>query len=97
MGRPEISSCSLAYATRLPVNVTAPISRLSWMVMDVSIGKATPNSSDFRNSAPPTSSDAPPPRPLSSATIWGIAVIFTARASQRPSPEPTTSPATITP
>ena len=53
-------------------------------------------SSDLRNSAPPTSSEAPPPNPFRSATICGIAVIFTARAIQRPSADPTTSPAAIT-
>ncbi len=56
-------------------------------------GTLLPTSSDRRNSAPPTRSDAPPPKPFNSATICGIAVIFTVRAIQMPSAVPTTMPA----
>ncbi len=66
------------------------------MLTDVSSRSCSPTSSLRRNSAPPTVSDAPPPNPLRSATICGIAVIFTVRAMYNPIAEPTTSPATIT-
>ncbi len=96
-GRPESSSCSLLKAIRLPDRVTAPMRTLSWMVTDVSMASWRPCSSESRNSPMPTSSDAPPPSPLSSATIWGIAVILTERAIQRPRALPTRSPAASTP
>ena len=38
----------------------------------------------FKNSRPATSAAAPPPRPLNSATICGIAVIFTEYAPAAP-------------
>ena len=48
--------------------------------------------------APPTATrvEAPPPKPLSSATIWGIAVISMRSARKAPMAEPTTMPARIT-
>ena len=42
-----------------------------------------------------TSAEAPPPKPLNSATISGIAVISTFCAATRPISEPTTMPATM--
>ena len=78
IGLPDINSCSFANATRLPVSVTAPMIRLSCMTTPVGVGMSVPASNARRNSAAPTIIDAPPPKPLSSATICGIAVIFTA-------------------
>jgi hypothetical protein len=93
---PVMTSSSLAQAIRLPERVMAPIRRVSWVVSETSNGGSVPVARARRNSAAPTSSEAPPPSPFSSATIWGIDVIFTARASQRPRADPTTSPAAIT-
>ena len=48
------------------------------------------------SAAPATNTDAPPPKPFSSATICGIAVISILRASVAPIPPPMTTPARIT-
>jgi hypothetical protein len=95
-GRPVISSCSLANATTLPVSVTAPMSVPSWMATPVGTASRSRRAAARSSSAPLTSSDAAPPSPLSSATICGMAVIFTARAIHSPSAVPTTMPAAIT-
>ena len=42
-----------------------------------------------------TRTDAPPPKPFSSATICGIAVILTARAEITPITPPTSTPTRI--
>ena len=47
------------------------------------------------NSTSETSAAAPPPTPLNSATICGIAVIFTFRAPTTPITEPIAIPAAI--
>ena len=47
------------------------------------------------NSAQETRAAAPPPTPLNSATICGIAVIFTRRAATAPKPPPMAMPSTI--
>ena len=47
------------------------------------------------SSASETSAAAPPPTPLKSATICGIAVIFTRRAATAPKPPPITIPSAI--
>ena len=49
------------------------------------------------NSAQAISATAPPPTPLNSATICGIAVIFTWRAAGTPTIVPTTRPKAIRP
>ncbi len=49
----------------------------------------------FRNSPAETSAAAPPPAPLKSATICGIAVILTMRAETRPIGTPMTAPMMI--
>ena len=43
------------------------------------------------------SATAPPPTPLNSATICGIAVIFTLRAAGTPTAVPSATPSTIRP
>ncbi len=50
-----------------------------------------------RNSTRLMSATAPPPTPLNSATICGIAVIFTLRAAGTPTTVPSTRPAAIRP
>ena len=47
------------------------------------------------NSAAAISAAAPPPTPLNSATICGIAVIFTLRAETTPMTAPTAIPTMI--
>jgi hypothetical protein len=69
----------------------------SCVVTAVSIGTVSFISSARRNSAPLTRREAAPPKPLSSATICGIAVIFTVRAIQSPIAVPTTIPAAMVP
>jgi len=78
------------------VSVTAPMSTASCTVTPASTAIVWPNRWLRSSSAPPTSSDAAPPNPLSRATICGIDVIFTERAIHSPSAPPTTSPAAIT-
>ena len=50
-----------------------------------------------RNSTQAISATAPPPTPLNSATICGIAVILTLRAAGMPTAVPSTTPSTISP
>jgi len=51
----------------------------------------------IRNSAQAIRNTAPPPTPLNSATICGIAVIFTLRAAGTPTAVPIATPSTISP
>src|SRR4051812_38706356 len=55
------------------------------------------SSPGWRNSTTLISATAPPPTPLNSATICGIAVIFTLRAAGTPTAVPMTTPSTISP
>ncbi len=94
IGRPgSRNSWSLSNATRLPQNVTPPM-RPESTVATVScmVGASMPGRTASWSAAPATSTDAPPPKPLSSATICGMAVICTIRASMAPSTPPTTMP-----
>ena len=50
-----------------------------------------------RNSAHEIRNTAPPPTPLNSATICGIAVIFTWRAAGTPTAVPSATPSAISP
>ena len=95
IGRPPISSWSFANATIEPANETEPISAES-DDRDARCRRAAGPASGARlwNSASETSAAAPPPTPLNSATICGIAVIFTRARADRPeharrSPPPT--------
>ena len=51
----------------------------------------------WRNSTQAMSATAPPPTPLNSATICGIAVIFTLRAAGTPTTVPMTIPSAMRP
>ena len=90
IGRPPISSWSFANAIIEPANEIEPISAESTIARPMSTFGA-PGSGRIRcSSASETSAAAPPPTPLKSATICGIAVIFTLRAATAPKPPPIT-------
>jgi len=95
IGRPPISSWSFANAIIEPANEIEPMSAESTMPAAMStFGR--PGSGRIRcSSASEMSAAAPPPTPLNSATICGIAVIFTLRAATAPKPPPTTMPSAI--
>ena len=78
-------------ATRLPVRVSAPIAVASMSVAATS-SRTSPASARRMNSEPARSADAPPPKALNTATICGIAVILTVRASTTPITDPTITP-----
>ncbi len=92
IGRPEISSCSFAYAIIDPENEIAPISAESATDVASTVEKLPANR---WNSSSEMSAAAPPPTPLKRATICGIAVIFTIRAPTSPTAPPTTMPIPI--
>ena len=95
IGRPRISSWSFANATIDPANEIAPIRPESAIASAMSIF-GRPGSGRIRwSSASAIKAAAPPPTPLNSATICGIAVIFTRRAATAPKPPPMTIPITI--
>ncbi len=92
IGRPLISSCSFAKAMSEPVNEIAPMSPESTIAMRMS-SVGLPGWGRRRcSSASAISVAAPPPTPLNSATICGIAVIFTLRAAKAPKPPPIAIP-----
>src|SRR3954447_6669492 len=92
IGRPVISSCSLANVTADPVKETPPIRTLNSTAAAV----PTPAVACERwNSASDTKAAAPPPTPLNAATICGMAVIFTARAAGIATAVPIAIPTTI--
>src|SRR5215210_8832246 len=95
MGRPEISSWSFANATIEPANDIEPIIA----EQTVEIPSSAPTSPTFAqtpwNSTSEMSAAAPPPTPLNSATICGIAVIFTVRAPTTPITDPIAIPTAI--
>ncbi len=95
IGRPPISSCSFANAIIEPENEIEPISADSAIATEMST-LGIPGAGRIRwSSASAISAAAPPPTPLNSATICGIAVIFTLRAPAAPKPPPITIPSTI--
>jgi hypothetical protein len=77
-----------------PQKETEPTIAENTSGMAVSVIRSPPAS---RNSAHAISATAPPPTPLNSATICGIAVIFTERAAGTPTAMPTARPTTINP
>ena len=93
-GLPEIRPWSLANAMFEPQKEIEPT------IAPNSSGIPTASSSErlppaWRNSAHAISATAPPPTPLNSATICGIAVIFTLRALGMPIAVPMTRPMAI--
>ncbi len=79
----------------LPENETLPISAESTIARLVSTWRSPGRGTPLWNSAIEISAAAPPPTPLNSATICGIAVIFTRRAATAPKPPPITIPIAI--
>jgi hypothetical protein len=77
-----------------PQNETEPTIAANTSGIATSVGRSPPVS---RNSAQEISATAPPPTPLKSATICGIAVIFTLRAAGTPTAVPIAMPRTISP
>jgi hypothetical protein len=61
----------------------------------IGIRPRSSSSPGWRNSTMLMSATAPPPTPLNSATICGIAVIFTLRAAGTPIAVPMATPTTI--
>jgi hypothetical protein len=95
IGRPGTSSCSFPNATRLPQKLTEPTTAEKRIPMRSSPGSRPGSPAARWYSAAAISAAAPPPTPLNSATICGIAVIRTARAETTPMTVPTAIPATI--
>jgi hypothetical protein len=95
IGLPEMSSCSFANAIIEPANEIEPMSAEK----TVATPRSTPTCPTFAqtpwNSTTEMIAAAPPPTPLNSATICGIAVIFTVRAPTTPIIVPMTPPASI--
>jgi hypothetical protein len=94
IGRPGSSSCSLPNAMLEPQKETDPTIAENTSGTTTSVGRSPPKR---RNSARAISATAPPPTPLNSATIWGIAVIFTDRAAGTPIVVPIATPSAIRP
>ena len=95
IGRPRISSCSFANAIIEPENEMLPMiaeSTIDELMSTLSV----PGSGACRwNSASEISAAAPPPTPLNSATICGMAVMRTLRAATAPNVPPTIMPTMI--
>ena len=95
IGRPLIRSCSFPNATIEPANEIEPTSAEK----TVDIPLSTPTSPEWAqtpwNSTSEIRAAAPPPTPLNSATICGIAVIFTFLAPTTPITVPIAIPAAI--
>ena len=81
IGRPPISSWSLAKAIMLPAKEIEPIRADRTADVDPASASRSGAGRSRWKSASEISAAAPPPTPLNSATICGIAVIFTARAA----------------
>ena len=91
MGLPLINPCSLPKAIKLPVNVRVPTKTLIAIVAALKVD----GFAGLKYSAAATRADAPPPKPLKMATIWGIWVISTRIANVAPIMVPIIIPMTI--
>ena len=85
-------SCSLRKAMLEPQKEIEPMIAANRIGISASSSRSPP---DSRNSTNEISATAPPPTPLNSATICGIAVIFTLRALGMPTAVPIARPTTI--
>jgi hypothetical protein len=95
IGRPRISSCSFANAIIEPANEMLPMIAESMIDALMSVFSVPGSGARLWNSASAISAAAPPPTPLKSATICGIAVMRTLRAATPPKTPPTTMPTPI--
>ena len=95
IGRPDSSSWSFANATIDPAKETEPISAERTIASEMSAWSRLAGGARLWNSASDTRAAAPPPTPLNSATICGIAVIFTLRAPTAPNAPPIAAPTMI--
>ena len=95
--RPLSDSWSLRNATIEPQNEIEPMIAANRIGIRASSSGLPPASSDSLYSTTEISATAPPPTPLNSATICGIAVMWTLRAAGTPIAVPITSPTTIRP
>ena len=86
---------SLPSAMNRPNSDTAPITTPSTVARVKSNVTAPPSAILSMNSEADVSAAAPPPMPLNSATICGIAVGWTERARYQPMPPPMTPPMRI--
>ena len=93
--RPLSDSCSFRNATFEPQNEIEPMIAAKRIGISSSSSGLPPTSSASRYSTTLISATAPPPTPLNSATICGIAVIFTLRAAGIPTAVPTAIPTAI--
>ncbi len=96
IGRPGSSSWSLPNATSEPANEIEPT--IAENMIETAIlasSDSTPASAATWYSEAAISAAAPPPTPLNSATICGIAVIFTRCAATTPMTVPTARPTAI--
>ena len=93
--RPLSDSCSFRNATFEPQNEIEPMIAANRIGISSSSSGLPPTSSASRYSTTLISATAPPPTPLNSATICGIAVIFTLRAAGIPTAVPTAIPTAI--
>ena len=98
---PVTNPCSFPNAIMLPEKVTAPMSVPAMIdtpesMASVSAPPAPPVPPATRRYSPTaTRPDAAPPKPLKTATISGMAVIFTVRAMTAPISPPTATPTMI--
>ena len=91
--KPRLSgSCSFRNAMFEPQKEIEPMIAANRIGISASSGGLPPSSSASRNSTTLISATAPPPTPLNSATICGIAVIFTLRAAGMPTAVPIATP-----
>ena len=93
--RPLSVSWSLRNATIEPQNEIEPMIAANRIGIRASSSGLPPTSSDSLYSTTEISATAPPPTPLNSATICGIAVMRTERALGMPTAVPIASPITI--
>ena len=92
IGRPGMISWSFPKAMFEPQNETEPMIAANSAGISASSAGLPPAASDSRYSTNEISATAPPPTPLNSATICGIAVIFTERAAGIPTAAPMATP-----
>ena len=97
IGRPGRISWSLPKAMFEPQNETEPMIAANRIGISASSSGLPPAASASRYSTQAISATAPPPTPLNSATICGIAVIFTERAAGTPMAVPIATPSAIRP